>query len=151
MSSNLMVSGLQIQNSPQFHMKFDGCQGVLIDRLTISAPKLSPNTDGIHVENSQAVGIYNSMISNGIYGYSPINVYLPCLVISFYINFTISIIIIGDDCISIGPGTSDVDIAGVTCGPSHGIRLLHFIIFSYFSHLIKINAISSKQHVFASS
>lgn len=65
MSSNLKVSGLKIQNSPQFHMKFDGCQGVLIESLTISSPKLSPNTDGIHVENSKAVGIYNSMISNG--------------------------------------------------------------------------------------
>jgi len=46
-------------------MKFDGCQGVLIDKLSISSPKLSPNTDGIHVENTKDVGIYNSMISNG--------------------------------------------------------------------------------------
>ncbi|XP_061360070.1 polygalacturonase At1g48100 isoform X2 [Gastrolobium bilobum] len=93
MSSNLKVNGLKIQNSPQIHMKFDGCQGVLIDRLFISSPKLSPNTDGIHVENSKSVGIYNTMISNG------------------------------DDCISIGPGSSNVDIVGVTCGPSHGISI----------------------------
>ncbi|XP_057748714.1 polygalacturonase At1g48100-like [Arachis stenosperma] len=93
MSSNLKVSGLKIQNSPQFHMIFNGCQGVQIDRLSISSPKLSPNTDGIHVENSKAVGIYNTMISNG------------------------------DDCISIGPGTANVDIDGVTCGPSHGISI----------------------------
>ncbi|KAG5057873.1 hypothetical protein GLYMA_05G133400v4 [Glycine max] len=93
MSSNLKVNGLKIQNSPQFHMIFNGCQGVLIDKLSISSPKLSPNTDGIHVENSKYVGIYNSMISNG------------------------------DDCISIGPGSSNVDIAGLTCGPSHGISI----------------------------
>ncbi|RDX81077.1 Polygalacturonase, partial [Mucuna pruriens] len=93
MSSNLKVNGLSIQNSPQFHMKFDGCQGVLIDKLSISSPKLSPNTDGIHVENSKYIGIYNSKISNG------------------------------DDCISIGPGSSNVDIAGLTCGPSHGISI----------------------------
>ncbi|KAL8484752.1 hypothetical protein ACS0TY_027163 [Phlomoides rotata] len=92
MSSNLVVSGLRIQNSPQFHMKFDGCEGVLIDKLSISSPKLSPNTDGIHIENTRAVGIYNSVIANG------------------------------DDCISIGTGCSDVDIDAVTCGPSHGIR-----------------------------
>ncbi|OMO58556.1 Glycoside hydrolase, family 28 [Corchorus olitorius] len=93
MSSNLVVSGLRIQNSPQFHMKFDGCEGVLIEKLSISTPKLSPNTDGIHIENTKSVGIYNSMISNG------------------------------DDCISIGPGCSNVDIEGVTCGPSHGISI----------------------------
>nr|XP_029145957.1 uncharacterized protein LOC112721022 isoform X2 [Arachis hypogaea] len=50
---NLKVSGLKIQNSTQFHMIFNGCQGVQIDRLSISSPKLSPNTDGIHVENSK--------------------------------------------------------------------------------------------------
>ncbi|KAL2464471.1 Polygalacturonase [Forsythia ovata] len=93
MSSNLVVSGLRIQNSPQFHMKFDGCEGVLIDKLSISSPKLSPNTDGIHIENTKAVGIYNSVIGNG------------------------------DDCISIGPGCSNVDIEAVTCGPSHGISI----------------------------
>lgn len=65
MSSNLYVNGLKIENSPQFHMIFNGCQGVMINMLSISAPKLSPNTDGIHVENSKDVGIYNSLISNG--------------------------------------------------------------------------------------
>ncbi|XAR56954.1 Polygalacturonase [Bertholletia excelsa] len=93
MSSNLVVSGLRIQNSPMFHMKFDGCEGVLIQKLSISSPKLSPNTDGIHVENTKHVGIYNSVIGNG------------------------------DDCISIGPGCSNVDIEGVICGPSHGISI----------------------------
>ncbi|KAB2625126.1 polygalacturonase [Pyrus ussuriensis x Pyrus communis] len=93
MSSNLVVRGLRIQNSPQFHMKFDGCQGVLIQKITISSPKLSPNTDGIHIENTKSVAIHNSMISNG------------------------------DDCISIGTGCANVDIMGVTCGPSHGISI----------------------------
>lgn len=46
-------------------MKFDGCEGVLIQQLSISSPKLSPNTDGIHIENTKTVGIYNSLISNG--------------------------------------------------------------------------------------
>ncbi|KAL3338684.1 hypothetical protein AABB24_027684, partial [Solanum stoloniferum] len=93
MSSNLTVRGLRIQNSPMFHMKFDGCEGVLIDQLSISSPKLSPNTDGIHIENTKSVGIYNSVIANG------------------------------DDCISIGPGCSNVEIEAVTCGPSHGISI----------------------------
>ncbi|XP_010276517.1 PREDICTED: polygalacturonase At1g48100-like [Nelumbo nucifera] len=93
MSSNVVVSGLRIQNSPQFHMKFDGCEEVLIEQLSISSPARSPNTDGIHIENTKSVGIYNSIIANG------------------------------DDCISIGPGCSGVDIENVTCGPSHGISI----------------------------
>ncbi|WOG83472.1 hypothetical protein DCAR_0102647 [Daucus carota subsp. sativus] len=93
MSSNIVVSGLRIKNSPMFHMKFDGCEGVLIEKLSISSPKLSPNTDGIHIENTKFVGIYDSVIGNG------------------------------DDCISIGPGCANVNIEGVTCGPSHGISI----------------------------
>ncbi|KAJ0980556.1 hypothetical protein J5N97_008811 [Dioscorea zingiberensis] len=93
MSSNLTVRDLRIQNSPQFHVKFDGCEGVYIEGLSINSPPLSPNTDGIHIENTKQVSIYNSMISNG------------------------------DDCISIGPGCSAVDIENVTCGPSHGISI----------------------------
>lgn len=65
MSSNLHLNSLRIQNSPQFHVKFDGCEGVLIENVYIDSPALSPNTDGIHVENTKSVGIYNSMISNG--------------------------------------------------------------------------------------
>ncbi|CAL9107617.1 unnamed protein product [Musa textilis] len=93
MSYNLTVRGLRIENSPQFHVKFDGCEGVHIEDLSIRSPALSPNTDGIHIENTKSVAIYNSVISNG------------------------------DDCISIGPGCSNVDIANVTCGPSHGISI----------------------------
>ncbi|ONK78784.1 uncharacterized protein A4U43_C02F22400 [Asparagus officinalis] len=93
MSSNLTMKELSIENSPQFHVKFDGCDGVHIEDISINSPALSPNTDGIHIENTKSVAIYNSMISNG------------------------------DDCISIGPGCSDVDIQNVTCEHSHGISI----------------------------
>ncbi|KAM0929247.1 hypothetical protein ACQ4PT_001743 [Festuca glaucescens] len=91
MSCNLVVQGLRVENSPEFHFRFDGCSDVLVDGLFIRSPANSPNTDGIHVENTERVGIYNSKISNG------------------------------DDCISIGTGSYDVDIQNVTCGPGHGI------------------------------
>lgn len=65
MSSNLTVHGLRIKNSPQFHFRFDGCKNVHIESIYITAPKLSPNTDGIHIENTDEVKIYNSVISNG--------------------------------------------------------------------------------------
>ncbi|WVZ87107.1 hypothetical protein U9M48_033799 [Paspalum notatum var. saurae] len=93
MSRNLAVEGLGVENSPEFHFRFDGCSDVRVDGLYISSPANSPNTDGIHVENTQRVAIYNSRISNG------------------------------DDCISIGTGSYDVDIQNVTCGPGHGISI----------------------------
>ncbi|KAI4972221.1 hypothetical protein ZWY2020_003146 [Hordeum vulgare] len=92
-SCNLVVQGLRVENSPEFHFRFDGCSDVLVDGLFISSPANSPNTDGIHVENTERVGIYNSKISNG------------------------------DDCISIRTGSYDVDIQNVTCGPGHGISI----------------------------
>ncbi|MQM06849.1 hypothetical protein Taro_039679 [Colocasia esculenta] len=92
-SSNLTVQGVKIRNSPQFHFRFDSCKNVVVDSITINSPANSPNTDGIHVENSNSVGIYNSVISNG------------------------------DDCISIGSGSFNIEIYNITCGPSHGISI----------------------------
>lgn len=65
MSSNLTVQGLRVKNSPQFNFRFDGCIKVHVESIYITAPKLSPNTDGIHIENTNDVKIYDSMISNG--------------------------------------------------------------------------------------
>ncbi|KAG6748359.1 hypothetical protein POTOM_048278 [Populus tomentosa] len=93
MSSNLTVQGLKIKNSPQFNFRFDNCKNVHVESIHITAPALSPNTDGIHIENTNGVEIYNSVISNG------------------------------DDCVSIGSGCYDVDIRNITCGPSHGISI----------------------------
>ncbi|XP_022897298.1 polygalacturonase At1g48100-like [Olea europaea var. sylvestris] len=93
MSSNLTVQGLKIKNSPQFHFRFDSCHAVHVDSLFIKSPSGSPNTDGIHIENTNDVKIYNSIISNG------------------------------DDCVSIGAGSYNVDIRNITCGPSHGISI----------------------------
>ncbi|KAL8142666.1 hypothetical protein V2J09_015698, partial [Rumex salicifolius] len=93
MSSNLTVKNLRIKSSPQFNFRFDNCKNVHIESIFISAPALSPNTDGIHIENTNNVEIYNSFISNG------------------------------DDCVSIGSGCYDVDIRNITCGPSHGISI----------------------------
>ncbi|XP_027102502.1 polygalacturonase At1g48100 [Coffea arabica] len=93
MSSNLTVQGLRVRNSPQFHFRFDGCQDVNVYSLYIKSPSLSPNTDGIHIENTSDVRIHNTIIYNG------------------------------DDCVSIGAGCHNVDIRNITCGPSHGISI----------------------------
>ena len=65
-SYDVSVKGITIQNSPQFHLKFDGCTFVRVVNVTISSPENSPNTDGIHVQNSEEVEIHNSSIACGI-------------------------------------------------------------------------------------
>ncbi|KAL6520237.1 hypothetical protein OROMI_032417 [Orobanche minor] len=92
-STNVKVTGITIQNSQQAHLKFDNCVGVDVSEITISSPGDSPNTDGIHLQNSQTVAVYNSKIG--------------C----------------GDDAISIQTGCSGINIHDVSCGPSHGISI----------------------------
>ncbi|CAI8587585.1 unnamed protein product [Vicia faba] len=87
------VTGITIQNSPQCHLKFDSCNRVLVHDVIISSPGDSPNTDGIHLQNSKDVLIYSSK--------------LAC----------------GDDCISIQTGCSNVYVHNVDCGPGHGISI----------------------------
>uniref|UniRef100_A0A7N2QZR9 Polygalacturonase n=1 Tax=Quercus lobata TaxID=97700 RepID=A0A7N2QZR9_QUELO len=79
-SKAVTVSGITIQNSARTHLKFDNCIGVQVFDIRISAPADSPNTDGIHLQNSQDVTIYRAN--------------LAC----------------GDDCISIQTGCSNVDL-----------------------------------------
>ncbi|CAL5096392.1 unnamed protein product [Urochloa decumbens] len=92
-SSNVTVTGITIVNSSQCHLKFDSCQGVMVHDLTISSPENSPNTDGIHLQNSREVSIHHTNMA--------------C----------------GDDCVSIQTGCSDINIHNVNCGPGHGISI----------------------------
>ncbi|CAJ1940149.1 unnamed protein product [Sphenostylis stenocarpa] len=92
-SFNPTVTGITIQNSPQCHLKFDNCNGVLVHDVSISSPGNSPNTDGIHLQNSKDVLIYGSSMA--------------C----------------GDDCISIQTGCSNIYVHNVNCGPGHGISI----------------------------
>ncbi|KAF5454959.1 hypothetical protein F2P56_024584 [Juglans regia] len=92
-SNNIRIHGLRSLNSQMFHIVFNGCENVHVERLKIIAADDSPNTDGIHVQLSRNVVIMNSKIQTG------------------------------DDCISIGPGTKNLWIERVTCGPGHGISI----------------------------
>ncbi|PIN09766.1 Polygalacturonase [Handroanthus impetiginosus] len=92
-SYNVTVTGIKIQNSPQCHLKFDNCIGVSVYDFTVSSPGDSPNTDGIHLQNSKDVLIRSST--------------LAC----------------GDDCVSIQTGCTNVYIHNVNCGPGHGISI----------------------------
>ncbi|KAL4596696.1 hypothetical protein ACB092_12G181400 [Castanea dentata] len=92
-SNNIVVSALTSLNSQLYHIVVNGCQNVKMQGVKVIAPGNSPNTDGIHVQLSSSVTILNSKIGSG------------------------------DDCISIGPGTTNLWIENVACGPGHGISI----------------------------
>ncbi|GAA0183650.1 hypothetical protein LIER_31026 [Lithospermum erythrorhizon] len=92
-SFNVTVTGIKIQNSMQCHLKFDNCIGVSVYNFSVISPGDSPNTDGIHLQNSKDVIIRSSN--------------LAC----------------GDDCVSIQTGCSNVYVQNVNCGPGHGISI----------------------------
>ncbi|KAL9342845.1 hypothetical protein Peur_063276 [Populus x canadensis] len=92
-SNNIAITGLASLNSQLFHIVIHGCQNVKVQGVKVSAAGNSPNTDGIHVQSSTGVNILNSRIGTG------------------------------DDCVSIGPGTSSLWIENVACGPGHGISI----------------------------
>lgn len=66
-SFNVTVTGITIQNSPQCHLKFDNCVGVLVHDISVSSPGDSLNTDGIHLQNSKDVLIHSTSLSCGNY------------------------------------------------------------------------------------
>ncbi|KAL5849396.1 hypothetical protein ACOSQ4_007409 [Xanthoceras sorbifolium] len=91
--SNGNVSNISVSNSKGFHVGFHGCNNINIYNVTITAPGDSPNTDGIHVSHSTNIKITSSRIG------------------------------VGDDCVSIGPGSINISVTGIHCGPGHGISV----------------------------
>ncbi|MDR6193467.1 glycoside hydrolase family 28 protein [Siphonobacter sp. SORGH_AS_0500] len=64
-STNLLIDGLTLINSPSFHLVASQCRYVTIQNLTITAPPDSPNTDGIDPANCTHVLIQHCTIDNG--------------------------------------------------------------------------------------
>ncbi|KAF5740390.1 Polygalacturonase [Tripterygium wilfordii] len=64
-SNDVTVTGITLQNSPQTHLKFDDCTGVKVYSTSVSSPPDSPNTDGIHLQNSKDVLIYSTNLACG--------------------------------------------------------------------------------------
>ncbi|XVF08383.1 hypothetical protein REPUB_Repub06bG0221800 [Reevesia pubescens] len=92
-SNNIVIFGLTSLNSQMFHIVINGCHNVKMQGVKVSAAGNSPNTDGIHVQLSSTVTILNSRIQTG------------------------------DDCISIGPGVTNLWMENIACGPGHGISI----------------------------
>lgn len=91
--TNANIQGITSLNSKGFHFAVDGSKTITFQHVTIKAPVSSPNTDGIHIESSNNVQIISSPIGTG------------------------------DDCISVGQGSTNINITGVDCGPGHGISI----------------------------
>ncbi|CAI9108342.1 OLC1v1007912C1 [Oldenlandia corymbosa var. corymbosa] len=92
-SNNVQIRGVTSINSQMFHVVIHECTNVNIKGFRISAPGDSRNTDGIHLSRSSNVIVTGSTISTG------------------------------DDCISISPGSSNVLVENIFCGPGHGISI----------------------------
>ncbi|KAK3143982.1 hypothetical protein QOZ80_4AG0307390 [Eleusine coracana subsp. coracana] len=90
---HMELSHFSSKDSPQMHIVIIVSKSVKVKHLTIVAPGDSPNTDGIHVAQSEDVRIMDSNIGTG------------------------------DDCVSIGSGSRFVTVRGVTCGPGHGVSI----------------------------
>ncbi|KAJ0972958.1 hypothetical protein J5N97_020917 [Dioscorea zingiberensis] len=93
-SKDVLISGLTSLNSELFHMVIYGSSGITVQGVKITAPENSPNTDGIHIQMSSGVTVTASTIKTG------------------------------DDCVSMGEGSTNVWIERVSCGPGHGIRYI---------------------------
>ncbi|KAE9621692.1 putative polygalacturonase [Lupinus albus] len=64
---DLTVEDLTIVNAQQMHVRIQDTVNVNASGLKVTAPENSPNTDGIHVTNSQIVQISSSVIGTGTY------------------------------------------------------------------------------------
>ncbi|OIT02015.1 PREDICTED: polygalacturonase-like [Nicotiana attenuata] len=91
--NDVLLRGLTSLYSQRVHVGINYSSSVRVEYVKIIAPSGSPNTDGIHVQNSRGVTIYGSIIKTG------------------------------DDCISIGSGSMNLWIEKVGCGPGHGISI----------------------------
>ncbi|XP_065864312.1 polygalacturonase-like [Euphorbia lathyris] len=92
-SNNILINGLTSLDSQMFNIDINGCHNVKLQGVQVSSSVHSPNTDGIHIQLSNNVSIFNSTIGTG------------------------------DDCISIGPGATNLWIQDIFCGPGHGISI----------------------------
>uniref|UniRef100_A0A7N0TWU5 Polygalacturonase n=1 Tax=Kalanchoe fedtschenkoi TaxID=63787 RepID=A0A7N0TWU5_KALFE len=92
-ANNVSISSLTSINSQVTHLVINRCKNVTVTNVNVIAPDESPNTDGIHVQMSNNVSISDSSMQTG------------------------------DDCVSIGPGTYNLNMSNIRCGPGHGISI----------------------------
>lgn len=96
------INNINFVDSKGVHLKITDSNDISVSKIKITAPGTSPNTDGIHISETVNINITDSNIGTG------------------------------DDCISVGHGTSNIIVSSITCGPGHGIRLVFQLILCIF-------------------
>ncbi|KAL6135148.1 hypothetical protein ACLB2K_067376 [Fragaria x ananassa] len=91
--TNSHIQDITSFNSKLFHINVINSKHLTLQRITIDAPQESLNTDGIHIGRSS------------------------------FINVTDANIKTGDDCVSLGDGSQNINVEKVTCGSGHGISI----------------------------
>ncbi|KAK6118758.1 hypothetical protein DH2020_047505 [Rehmannia glutinosa] len=84
--TNSILQDVTSLDSKLFHMNVLNCKNVTLQHIKISAPEESLNTDGIHIGRSNGINISGADIKTG------------------------------DDCVSLGDGSQQVNIEKVSCG-----------------------------------
>ncbi|GLJ10107.1 hypothetical protein SUGI_0122270 [Cryptomeria japonica] len=92
--NQVTIQGLSIVNSPSFHLTFTSSKSIQILSVKINAPGTSIHTDRIDIN-----------------GHSTDFRIISCNIGT------------GDDCVSIGSGSSNIYIEDLKCGPGHGISV----------------------------
>ncbi|KAK2643937.1 hypothetical protein Ddye_019132 [Dipteronia dyeriana] len=90
---NAKINRITSLNSKNAHISLYGCDNVHFNKVRITAPGDSPNTDGIKMGHSKRIRISKTSIGTG------------------------------DDCIAILSGSSKIHVSDVFCGPGHGISV----------------------------
>ena len=64
-SNDVKMREIRVTNSPQTHILLLECNDIELGYLHLQSPDESPNTDGIHIQATNNVSIYNSYIGVG--------------------------------------------------------------------------------------
>ncbi|XP_021692869.2 exopolygalacturonase clone GBGE184-like [Hevea brasiliensis] len=91
--ANGIIRRINSVNPMGFHIGIVLSQNIRARNLHLIAPEDSPNTDGIHISQSNQVKVARSVIATG------------------------------DDCVGMIHGSTDISIKKMTCGPGHGISI----------------------------
>lgn len=65
--NNLTVNNLNIQKAQRMHVTFKNCTNVKASGLSIDTSEASPNTDGIHIAETNKIHFSDCRISTGTY------------------------------------------------------------------------------------